>query len=205
MYPDIQRPQTERRVGSWCPPFTTGSMAHPMLVQPDYRPGVSNQGASNQAVSSQAFADQPSADDAFADNAPEVDTELSPEARALRVVIEQAVALGFDIEPELLRYPSRGRARTALARQVGMYVAHVGLSFSLTQVGQLFDRDRTTVAHACRLVELRRDDATFDRAIELLERVVRIMCAPARRPDHVRQPVPSPTPAVGTPSMEAVR
>jgi hypothetical protein len=187
MYPDTQQPQIERLVGAWGLPAATRSVVVHTSVPfgMDYRPGPAKQTYTGQADDDAALADE---------------TELSPETRALRVIIEQAVALGFDIEPELLSYPTRGRARTALARQVGMYVTHVGLSFSLTQVGQLFDRDRTTVAHACRMVELRRDDATFDRAIELLERVVRIMCAPARRPDTAQQPV-SPPSLIG----EAVR
>ena len=116
---------------------------------------------------------------------------LSSEQRALRLIIEQTAAHAFDIEPELLSFPSRGRARTALARQAAMYIAHVGLSFSLTQVGQLFDRDRTTVAHACEVVEQRRDDVAFDRAITLLERVIRIICAAPGQRSGVTVPPPS--------------
>jgi Bacterial dnaA protein helix-turn-helix len=119
------------------------------------------------------------------------------DARTLRLVIEQAVAYGFDVDAELLSFPTRGRARTALARQVAMYVAHVGMSFSLTQVGQLFDRDRTTVAHACEVVEQRRDDLAFDRAIELLERVVRIMCGIPGRATWATKPLPTPPAAPG--------
>jgi Bacterial dnaA protein helix-turn-helix len=118
-------------------------------------------------------------------------SELPSEIRALRIIIEQAAAHAFDIEPELLSFPSRGRARTALARQVAMYIAHVGLSLSLTQVGQLFDRDRTTVAHACEVVEQRRDDVAFDRAITLLERVIRIICGTTGRRNGATMPPPS--------------
>jgi hypothetical protein len=39
----------------------------------------------------------------------------------------------------------------------------------------MFERDRTTVAHACRVVERRRDDGNFDDAIDLLESIVRIL------------------------------
>jgi chromosomal replication initiation ATPase DnaA len=45
----------------------------------------------------------------------------------------------------------------------------------LTEVGRLFARDRTTVAHACSLIEDRREDAPFDRALELLEGVMRLL------------------------------
>jgi hypothetical protein len=39
----------------------------------------------------------------------------------------------------------------------------------------LFGRDRTTVAHACLIVEDRRDDPVFDRILELLEWAVPVM------------------------------
>jgi hypothetical protein len=35
-------------------------------------------------------------------------------------------------------------------------------------------RDRSTIAHACRVVEARRDDAALDAAITALERAVRL-------------------------------
>jgi hypothetical protein len=53
-----------------------------------------------------------------------------------------------------------------------MYLAHVAAGLSYTEVGREFRRDRTTVAHACAVVEDLRDDPTIDRAIELLELVV---------------------------------
>jgi chromosomal replication initiation ATPase DnaA len=74
-----------------------------------------------------------------------------------------------------LRRATRGRAKVALARQVAMYLAHVGCGLSLTETGRLFARDRTTVAHACGVVEDRRDDPTFDRALDLLEWAVPVL------------------------------
>ena len=68
---------------------------------------------------------------------------------------------------------TRGRPRVAFARQVAMYLAHVAWGLTLTEVGQVFARDRTTVAHACSLVEDSRDDPVLDRSLELLEGVLR--------------------------------
>ena len=51
----------------------------------------------------------------------------------------------------------------------------LGCGLTLTEVGRLFARDRTTVAHACALVEDRREEAPFDRALELLEGVMRLL------------------------------
>jgi chromosomal replication initiation ATPase DnaA len=78
----------------------------------------------------------------------------------------------FGVRPEDLNRLTRGRAHIALARQVAMYLAHVACGMSLTDTGRLFGRDRTTVAHACGVIEDRRDDPVFDRALDLLEWVL---------------------------------
>jgi hypothetical protein len=93
----------------------------------------------------------------------------------LRRVIEQAVAPAFDIAARELWSRTRGSPPVAFARQVAMYLAHVGCGLTLTEVGHLFARDRTTVAHACSLVEDLREAAPFDRALELLEGVMRLL------------------------------
>ena len=92
-----------------------------------------------------------------------------------REAIEQAVIQVFGIAYKDLRRTTRGRAKVALARQVAMYLAHVGCGLSLTETGRLFERDRTTVAHACGVIEDRRDDPAFDRALDLLEWAVPVL------------------------------
>jgi len=91
---------------------------------------------------------------------------------APRESIEQAVVQVFGVGQEDLRRITRGRANVALARQVAMYLARVVCGMTLTDTGRLFGRDRTTVAHACGVLEDRRDDPLFDRALDLLEWVV---------------------------------
>lgn len=83
--------------------------------------------------------------------------------------LEAVVAATFRLDRAELRAPSRREAPTAFARQVAMYVAHVWFALSLTEVGRRFDRDRTTVAHACRVVEDRRDDPAVDRVVSAIE------------------------------------
>ncbi len=95
-----------------------------------------------------------------------------PSIHAPREAIEQAVVQVFGVGQEDLRRITRGRANVALARQVAMYLAHVVCGMTLTDTGRLFGRDRTTVAHACGVIEDRRDDPLFDRALDLLEWVV---------------------------------
>ena len=100
---------------------------------------------------------------------------LNSEERIERLVIEQTVAQIFGFNYCDLRRATRGRAHVARARQVGMYLAHVACGKSLTDVGRLFERDRTTVSHACSVIEDGRDDPTFDHVLELLERAVLAM------------------------------
>ncbi len=60
-------------------------------------------------------------------------------------------------------------------RQTAMYLAHVAFGLTYTQIGQLFSRDRTTVAHACGAVEERRDDPVIDRALTTLEEALQLL------------------------------
>ena len=92
-----------------------------------------------------------------------------------REFLLQAVAGTFEVDSSLLLLPTRGSAATARARQVAMYLAHVGCRFSLTEVGRMFQRDRTTVAHACRVVEEQRENGAFDKAVASLESAVRLV------------------------------
>jgi chromosomal replication initiation ATPase DnaA len=104
---------------------------------------------------------------------------LRPAAEVPREAIELAVVQVFGIAYKDMRRSTRGRAKVALARQVAMYLAHVGCGLTLTETGRLFERDRTTVAHACGVIEDRRDDPIFDRSLDLLEWAVPVL---TRRP-----------------------
>jgi hypothetical protein len=96
----------------------------------------------------------------------------------LRPLLENMVTRVFNVDMDLVRLSTRGRAPVALARQVAMYLAHDACGVSLTEAGELFKRDRTTAAHACQVVEARRADPAFDRAITLLECVVAALNGP---------------------------
>jgi chromosomal replication initiation ATPase DnaA len=86
-------------------------------------------------------------------------------------LMEAAVAAAFAVPVDELRAPSRRTAAVAFARQCAMYRAHVGLRLDCGTTGRMFHRDRTTAAHACRLVEQRRDDPAIDRLLDMLEGV----------------------------------
>lgn len=85
-------------------------------------------------------------------------------------MIEIAGAL-FQIPTKELRRPGRSGVSVSRARQIAMYAAHVGLGLSMSDVGRGFQRDRTTVLHACHLIEDLREDPDFDRLVTMVERV----------------------------------
>jgi chromosomal replication initiation ATPase DnaA len=95
---------------------------------------------------------------------PDLDITEQPDFAAL-------VARAFHLPSADLLARTR-RADVALARQVAIYVAHVGLAETLTAAGRRFGRDRTTAAHACRRVEDRRDDPHFDGLVAAIEAAV---------------------------------
>jgi hypothetical protein len=95
----------------------------------------------------------------------------------LRRILEEAVAPAFAVARARLWAGARASPREVLARRVAIYLAHVGLGLSLPEVARLFGRDRKTAQRACALVEDRRDCATFDRSLDLLEGALRTLSA----------------------------
>lgn len=77
----------------------------------------------------------------------------------------------FNVSSKELRRAGRTSQDVTRVRQIAMYVAHVTLGIAQGEVGRGFARDRTTVLHACHLVEDLRDDAEFDRIVATTERV----------------------------------
>lgn len=84
-------------------------------------------------------------------------------------LLEEATAMVFGVSPDELRARSRCGAQVAFARQSAMYLAHIVLGLNYREVGELFRRDRTTAAYACRRVEDRRDDREIDIRLDMLE------------------------------------
>lgn len=93
--------------------------------------------------------------------------------RSAGLVVSAAVAAAFIIPIGELRAATRRSATIAFARQNAMYLAHVALGLNYTDVGRAFGRDRTTAAHACRIVEDRRTDPGFDARLASLEHLLR--------------------------------
>lgn len=98
-------------------------------------------------------------------------------------IVEHAVMRAFAVDVTEINGGSRGVARAAHARQVAMYLAHITCQQSYTQIGRMANRDRTTVAHACAVVEDERDDPLFDEALCHLERSIALMAGRGSYPN----------------------
>lgn len=79
------------------------------------------------------------------------------------------VGYAFDLDGQGILAARRGNQDLARARQVAMYLAHVSFGMSLARVAYAFSRDRSTVAHACHVVEDWREDPDFDLWLDRLE------------------------------------
>lgn len=79
------------------------------------------------------------------------------------------VGYALEMKAEDILLPERGPRALVRARQVAMYLSHVGLGMSLARVALAFERDRSTVAHACHRIEEMRDDSDFDIWLDALE------------------------------------
>lgn len=88
--------------------------------------------------------------------------------RAIQFVIE-LVAVATGVSSAQIRTFTRNHARVARARQIAMYLISISWQWPLVRIGKAFGRDRTTVGHACRLIEDLRDDPVFDEMLERLE------------------------------------
>jgi len=99
---------------------------------------------------------------------------LPARARLARVMAARA----YDVPLEDLAAATRKSPRTALARHVAMYLAHVVFGMTMSQIGFQFGRDRSTASHAVHRVEDLREDPDLDNILEWLEAQLRGMAQP---------------------------
>lgn len=77
----------------------------------------------------------------------------------------------FGIPEAEIQKPNRSAAPSCEARHTAMYLARVIFEVPYAVIGQEFGRDRTSVSHAIRRIEDRRDDRCFEAKLEGLERL----------------------------------
>jgi hypothetical protein len=96
----------------------------------------------------------------------------SDRARLAGRLVIALVSFATGVSEAAIMAPNRGPGEIARARQMAMYLLHTSLSASYGEVARAFCRDRTTVSHACRLIEDMRDDPRQDALLSRLESVL---------------------------------
>jgi chromosomal replication initiation ATPase DnaA len=93
--------------------------------------------------------------------------------RAAAAFVTSMVSMATGVPPREIAAPTRARAKAARARQMAMYLAHVGYAWPMARVAAAFGRDRTTASHACHRIEDLRDDPAFDAQLCTMEECLR--------------------------------
>ena len=94
--------------------------------------------------------------------------------RRVAMAALEVMAEAFAVPLSRLTMASRQRANVAFARQMAMYLAHVVGGLSLREVAAEFEREPSTVSHACHMIEDRREEGgVFDAQMLFLERALR--------------------------------
>lgn len=96
-------------------------------------------------------------------------------AKAQLTVAATALAFGAPYVDVFTR--CRLSANDIFLRQMSMYLLNTVYGFNLSRVARIFERDRTTVRHACELIEDQRDSPVFDDILTELEQF--LLTAPA--------------------------
>ena len=95
------------------------------------------------------------------------------EDRALAAFITQLVAMTTGVSAHEIEARTRRDAKSCSARQIAMYLAHIGCGWPLMRVAIAFGRDRSTASNACHRVEDLRDNPAFDAMLDACEACVR--------------------------------
>ncbi|WP_375203601.1 helix-turn-helix domain-containing protein [Hyphococcus sp.] len=103
---------------------------------------------------------------------------------AVRLVARMAkevVCEAYGLPHAALMTAERRGAALARARQTAMYLAHVVGQLSLNEVAAEFNRDRSTVSHACINIEDSRDSPIHEIQLNYMERLLRDRIRKAER------------------------
>lgn len=96
------------------------------------------------------------------------------EVREICEGMQDILSACFSMPGKEIRSLERCRNEVSRVRQIGMYVTHVVVGLTMLEVGKGFQRDRSTVAHACHVIEDLRDDPAFERIIHMVERLAEV-------------------------------
>lgn len=102
----------------------------------------------------------------------QVKKSLTQDRARARLVVA-AVAIEFGVQEIAVVSKTKGTADVAFARQVAMYMVHCIYGVNRSRIAAIFHRDRSTVTHACRLIEDAREDRVLDDKLIKLENFLR--------------------------------
>ncbi len=102
----------------------------------------------------------------------ELEAKREPYPRLLFVFVVQMVATAMEVDAEDIRSLPRGNTKLCRARQIAMYLMNVVMRCPYKDIGNYFDKDRTTVRYACGIIEELRDIPAFDDRIGELEGIL---------------------------------
>ena len=89
-------------------------------------------------------------------------------AGGLTVAVSLAAST-FGVPPQDVLSQRRGRNAASHGRQIAIYLGHVALGLSFSDLAAIFGRDRASIRHAVTRIEDRRDDPGFDLWLSALE------------------------------------
>jgi hypothetical protein len=93
--------------------------------------------------------------------------------RRVAMAALEVMAEAYGVPLGRLTMSTRQRANVAFARQTAMYLCHVVGRLTMREVALEFERERSTVSHACHAVEDRRESPVFDAQLTYLEQALR--------------------------------
>ena len=92
--------------------------------------------------------------------------------RAKAAFVTHLVSMVTGVPAHAVLGDGRGVGPVVEARAMAIYLLHVGFAMPHARVAAAFQRDRTTVSHACRKVERMRERAAVDGMLSGLEACV---------------------------------
>lgn len=100
-------------------------------------------------------------------------TKAGKSSDAIRARVLSLVASIYDVPVGELVHVTRGSNKAVAARQVAMYLSHIVLAMTITDLAKAFHRRPSSTLHAVRRVEAMRENAKVDLTLSWLESFLR--------------------------------
>ena len=107
-----------------------------------------------------------------------------PNKRLPARFVNQMLASYAKVPADRLLMRGRVDVKACRARQVAIYLLHTSLSLSYAEISHVYRRDRTTIAHSCKVIEDLRDEPAFDEWISGMEEAIGILLTLVRSVSH---------------------